>query len=50
MTPDEAAARVGEIAAVYESLGRVIGAPAANVALVENATVAWNQPGTASAR
>ena len=40
---EAAAARAGEIEAVYGSLARVIGAPAANLALVENATVAWNQ-------
>lgn len=40
---EAAAARAGEIAAVYESLGSLLGAPAGNVALVENATAAWNQ-------
>ncbi|MCB2223420.1 MAG: aminotransferase class V-fold PLP-dependent enzyme [Actinobacteria bacterium] len=35
--------RHAEVAAVYESLGGVVGAPAASIALVENATAAWHQ-------
>ena len=37
---DEAEPRVRE---TYELLGRIVGAPARNVAIVENATVAFNQ-------
>src|SRR5260370_6743304 len=37
---DEAEAKVRE---TYELLGRVVGAPATNVAIVENATVAFSQ-------
>ena len=40
---EAAAARADEIAAVYESLGTLLGTTPGNVALVENATVAWNQ-------
>jgi len=40
---EAAAARSDQVAAVYESIGTLIGADPDEIALVENATVAWNQ-------